>query len=383
MYSTLSTSTVPKDSAVAKACGEFTKSPVIVGGILAYSAYTVITGIQSLGQLKNIKYCFQLMEISFGLGVAMLLLMFAFIPPIIVTVGLWKMYNSQGNDGGDTVRGGIHGALVLSIGTIVMIFLTLVSETGDYLPLDVVMDELFLPLAFYVYSLVAIGSLCNFAVAVQETAMSSKAQTYGVRRAGFLVAVQLVLMLLTYLKVTDTLEILGLLSMLNQGSDDFMTDLAAIARPAALLCFSIGAFSFDTAMEQAAAVDRSSNAQAKASVAKDDWVCPTCSRRNASYVSSCACGTSKNSAEKARTITKQEAGLSWICPTCGRDNVFYISTCACGTPRPEALKAPEDPKAAEEPKASGNADGSFYCTECGNKCAAGAKFCRNCGTKLT
>lgn len=63
------------------------------------------------------------------------------------------------------------------------------------------------------------------------------------------------------------------------------------------------------------------------------WKCPRCKKINASYVGTCSCGVTKDSAPSISVPRKpsyiREDG-SWKCPKCSKVNASYVGTCSCG-----------------------------------------------------
>lgn len=61
----------------------------------------------------------------------------------------------------------------------------------------------------------------------------------------------------------------------------------------------------------------------------------------------------------------------WTCPACGQTNTGKFCT-KDGTPRPAGSAAAPAP-----------APGGLHCQKCGQAVAAGVKFCKNCGTRVS
>ncbi len=82
-------------------------------------------------------------------------------------------------------------------------------------------------------------------------------------------------------------------------------------------------------------VDSAPKPTTRRSVVRPDgtWQCPRCKKINASYVGTCSCGVTKDSAPTISIPRKpsyiREDG-SWKCPKCGKVNASYVGTCSCG-----------------------------------------------------
>ncbi len=335
-------------SATAKAIRQFTKSPLILCAIIAYTLYAGISAIQVIPSLDYLEYCFDLFEVSAFMGIAMIAALFMFIGPIIITVGLWQMYSSEGRQGAETTKAGINtyvGMFSCVLGGVLLTILT-IDGAMDYF--GEILEVLFMPLAYVVFNLVAVSSLRKFVDAVDTTAISKKAHTDGVTASGVLVCIYLVLTLVAYMDIQESLEDLGIsLSLLT--SEDSMSDIANIAHIAALVMFAIAAFVFCDAMNRAKATD---------------------------------------DAQRASMPAEPTPALTWKC-TCGHVNPGYAETCMCGTTKQAAAfqqmqtaaQPPVQPPVQTAEQATPAAD-HIFCSECGAKCPAQAKFCKNCGAKI-
>jgi len=330
-------------SAVTTACQKFVKSPLILCAIAAYTCYTAIAAIQGIGSLEYLDDCFQLFELSFLLGIGSIIALLMFIPPIIITYGLWSMYNSNGKFGADPVRSGINANIGMIIGFLSCYLLAILTAGGDLSgSFGEILEHLLFPLAYFCFSLVAVASLRDFADSVQSTACGGKAYTGGVSRSGTLMVIYLFLTLLIYMDVIDTIDVNSILSMISEMSDNSLYEIASISHIATFVLFCIATFIYCDTMNRAKAVDDSTPVAAPATTG---WKC-SCGRVNPDYCSTCVCGASKSTPGN-------------------RQNQF-----ASARPQPQTT---EPASAAKD---------YVFCTECGAKCSGQAKFCKACGNKL-
>ena len=180
-YSPASSST---PSIVSKTNYQFVKSPLVLFAISAYTIYTAIAVIQSIPNLEYLDDCFDILTVSPLLAVVVFCALILFIAPIIITVGLWNMYNSGGSNGASTVCSGIRTYVTLFITAFVCALLFVFIEYDALEYADDVLEESFLPIAYIIFSMIAISSMCNFALAVESTTVRRKANVDGVSRAG-------------------------------------------------------------------------------------------------------------------------------------------------------------------------------------------------------
>ncbi len=323
-------------SAASRATSQFTRSPLVLMAVIAYTCYSAITTIQMLPTLKHIRVCFSIFEISFFLGLAALTLFFFFIASIIITAGLWIMYSHEGKQGANIVNAGINTYLGLYITLIASVALALVF-VGGVVGLSMILSELLIPMGYIVFSLVTVAWLRKLVNAVNTSALLKIAHNEGVSTVGKLVMIYLALTLLAYLNVIDTVGSLGAFSVLSDLQLTSVSELASICHMAALLLFGISAFVFNNAMLRARFEDK---------------------RRQAEQPSA------------------PEVVHMWQC-SCGHVNPDYTTTCICGASKHQAVID----RAAAETQTAPAAD-HIFCSECGGKCPAQARFCINCGAKI-
>lgn len=335
----------------AIACRQFVKSPLILCAIIAYTVYAVIcaiVGIEAIGALDD---AFKLFEVSFLLGVAVVTALLMFIAPIVITCGLWKMYNSEGKLGADIVRAGINTYYGMSICLFTCALIGALSQKNS----DDSVGEVLLVVAYVSFSLVAIASLRNFADAVQSGSRGGSACTDDVFKSGILMAVYLVLTLIIFGDVIDGLGVLN----------SSLIELSVIARLVALLLFCISAFVYRETMNSAKAEDRKVSASAATG-----WRC-SCGRTNPDYCRTCVCGASKPVGS-----IKQEAPAATQ-PT-EQETEEKVSA-SDDTNQEASTEAQSMEQKVEQERTVRD---YIFCSECGEKCPGQAKFCRNCGSKI-
>ena len=333
-------------STVERAYGKFAKSPLIILAILVYTCYAAVAAIQSIPMLEYVEECFEIMEESFLLFTTMFSAIFLFVGPLVVTIGLWIMLASGGKKGADTVCGGIRTYVILSVTMLLSILLFYVVELDAMDYLEEILEESYLSLGIFVFNMIASAALCAFANATEYTARNGKPNMDGVAKAGVLILITCVLNLLVYLDVFESISYGSILSSLD-AEDEKLANIAQICHMAAYGLFGISALVYLGSMPQAGGenpVDR------------------------------------HKAAERPMVIT----GETWKC-TCGRVNPCHCNTCVCGASRPGNVLQPAPEIVSETPQTTAQAYSApdhIFCTKCGRKNAARAKFCGQCGNKL-
>lgn len=330
---------------VRKACNGFIRSPLILCAIIAYTIYAGISAVEGWKLLSNLDNTIRVMNVSFLMGFGMLLLQLLAFQPIIVTVGLWKMFTSGGNWGADTVRFGISAYVGGGIGSLSCILVGFIFESESMDILSILFEESFLPMAFMIFAMVAISSLRGFAESVEYTAQSGKACTDGVVKAGILIAIYLGLTLIITMNAAEAYAIASALQINSFGT------VSLVARLGSLLLFCISAFVFNNMIQLASAEDE----KAPVVVVAPTWQC-SCGQVNRDYVYTCVCGAQK------RDITTPNGRVNATTPP--------VAQPASGHPTSENAERPVIPVEY------------IFCSECGCKCQAQAKFCKACGSKL-
>ena len=61
------------------------------------------------------------------------------------------------------------------------------------------------------------------------------------------------------------------------------------------------------------------------------WQCPKCKKANANYVTTCTCGTPK----QTFLYTDRKDLEKWICVNCGTENTIHKVICTCGMKKSE------------------------------------------------
>lgn len=324
-------------AAVARAYAQFAKSPLIIFAILAYTCYTVVATIQGIPMLEYLDDCFDLLEYSFPYFMTMFSAICLFIAPIIITCGLWTMFASGGKNGGGAVRGGIVFYVFLSA-TMVVCALWFFFDENSYILdyMDEVLGELFFPVSFFIFNMVASATMCAFANAVEYTAYYGAPSADGVAKAGILILIACIVNLLAYSGVFESMDSSAILYSLDS-DDEAMAHVAQISHYVAYALFGITALIYSSTITQAAAEDRGQEQQ-----------------------------------EFMKTMAP--TGETWKC-SCGRVNAVYCSSCVCGATKPIHQSTHTNTRANP-------AAGYIFCDKCGTKNAARAKFCGTCGNKL-
>ena len=322
-------------SAASRATSQFVRSPLVLTAIIAYTCYAAINAVQSLYVFDVLDTCFILFDFSVFLGLAMMALLFLFIAPVIVTVGLWIMYSHDGKQGANIVNAGINTHLGLFIGGIAGIALALIS-VGGLVGLGMVVSQLFLPVAYIAFSLVAIAWQRKFAEAVYTSAILKTARNNGVSTAGTLMIIHVALTLLAYLNIFDTLGSMNEYFALSEIRLTSTSELANIAHIAALLLFGISAFVFNNAILRARVEDRKQEPpQAAASKVIHVWQC-SCGYVNPGETTTCICGASKDGSrtdhpQSDTTPQPNAASDDVVCPQCGTPSPADSTFCGhCG-----------------------------------------------------
>lgn len=352
---------------VSKACRDFVRSPLVVCAIIAYTVYAGISVITGLAALPDLSNTFQVMEFSFFLALGLLLMQLLAFQPIIVTVGLWQMFSSDGIWGADTVKSGISTFVGGISSSLCFLLAGIIFESESTEILSVLFDELLMPMIYFVFSMVAIFSLRGFAESVEYTAQSGKACTGGVVKVGTLIAIFLGLTLIMLVDIAEAIEESPFATIFSTLSDDSPVAISAVARLGSLLLFCISAFVFNHTIELASEEDKSATF-----TTTPTWQC-SCGRVNQDYVRTCICGAQKHAtiASNVRTnaaapVTQPIVTQTVIQPTAAQS----VGAPSAGQSTNENAKQPDTPTAY------------IFCSECGYKCLAQAKFCKSCGSKL-
>lgn len=336
-------------SAAARAFARFAQSPLNVFAILAYTCYTVIATIQSLPMLEYLDDCFDLIEYSFPYFLTMLSTLLLFVAPIIITCGLWSMYASGGKNGGGAVRGGIATYVTLSATIVVCALWVFFEENSyilEYMDMSEVLGELFFPVSFFIFNMVASATMCGFANAVEYTAYYGKPSVDGVAKAGILILIACFVNLLAYFGVFESVDSGAIIDSLDSG-DEAMANVAQISHYAAYLLFGFAALNYSSTVGQA---------------------------------------SSEDFAHEQRDFMKAmtPSGETWRC-SCGRVNAIYCSSCVCGaTKHSQTTRPATQPtyRSTHTTTQANPASDYIFCDKCGGKNAAKAKFCGTCGNKL-
>jgi len=364
----MSSNTSKKEPAkVSKACREFVRSPLVVCAIIAYTVYAGISVITGLAALPDLGDTFQVMEFSLVLALGLLLMQLLAFQPIIVTVGLWQMFSSDGIWGADTVKSGISTFVGGISSSLCFLLAGIIFESESTEILSVLFDELLIPMIYFVFSMVAIFSLRGFAESVEYTAQSGKACTGGVVKVGTLIAIFLGLTLIMLVDIAEAIEESLFASVLSPLTDDSLVTISTVARLGSLLLFCISAFVFNHTIELASETDKN-----VAVATAPTWQC-TCGRVNQDYVRTCICGATKHTATASNVRPNATAPATQpivtqpvIPPTTAR----FEGVPSAGQSTNENAKQSDTPTAY------------IFCSECGYKCLAQAKFCKSCGSKL-
>ena len=111
---------------------------------------------------------------------------------------------------------------------------------------------------------------------------------------------------------------------------------------------------------------------------KDSWVCPSCGKAGITTKFCPECGSKK-----------PEAPKGWTCPECGTINRGKFCT-ECGAKKPENTVSTWDCECGEKnitgkfcPNCGHSLVKTVKCPKCGATCKQGAKFCGECGEKLS
>ena len=339
----------------SKACVSFIQSPLVFFAILAYTIYATISAVEGVKALSYMDETFQMMKVSFLVGIGLLFLELLPFQPIIVTVGLWQMLNSGGKWGASTVRIGISTFVIGGLCSLGCLLVGLISELNSAEYVTDLLEELFLPIAFMIFAMIAISSLRGFAESVEYTALSGRACTDGVIKAGVLVATYLGFTLLFFKDVIETVKSGPFSPELRLGSEGVV---GTVARLGSLLLFCISAFVFDIM------ILRVRRKCANAVVADaPTWQC-ACGQVNRDYAYTCVCGAQKP------VITTQNAKTNATTP------VTQPVVGQLGTQPASGQFTNEKAEQSVTPTEH------IFCSECGCKCLAQSKYCKACGSKL-
>ena len=323
-------------SAVARAYARFSKSPLVLLAILAYTGYTIVVAVQCFPWLEYLDECVEAMKNDFPYAVADISAICIFAPMIIITCGLWTMCASDGKKGAGAVRGGIVINVILSVATVGSLLLICYDEDSyiiDYLDTGEILERVWLPVGIAVFNIVASAAMCGFANAVEYTASYGKPSADGVAKAGILILITCVWNSFIYFDVFESMDYSYVLSALDWDNEN-MTTVIQTCRMIAYVLFGFAALNYSSTVGQAGSEDFAQEQQEFIKTmppSGETWTC-SCGRVNAVYCSSCVCGATKPIHQSAHTNTRANPVTGRIiCPKCGRENSPKAKFCGgCG-----------------------------------------------------
>lgn len=250
--------TAPKG--VPSALGKFFHSPMVLLSIIAYTIYAGIFLIEFIPLLKYIDDCFALISVSIFLFVQVFSVILSFVPPLVISVGLWEMYSSEGQEGAAVIKGGISAYIALLVAIMLSAFMLIITSghsgvVSDYMIRSRVNSELILPLAYCIFGLFVASALRTFVGSVEYTAFSGEANTDGAVKAGTMVLIYVGISLISVFGVLDFLSISESVSDMFGDLDSTLSTISNLAHLLALGLFGILAFSYCKRMDRANQID--------------------------------------------------------------------------------------------------------------------------------
>ena len=339
-----SPASVEAPSAVSLANNSFLKSPLILFAVICYVVYTVVATYNTLPCLGNIDLIFKIISISFFMFLSTFCALFLFIGPVLIAVGLCKMYFSGGKKGASLLCAGIRVFMVLSCIMVASMLLFFIFERDALKQFSAFIDEAGLPLVFFIFGVVASLSMCEFAYAVQYTSVTGKPSTDGVAKAGILMVIYSAASLFCLFELIENLNVFQTSAHSILGNTDTSTiELANLFHIAAYVLFSIAALNYVNVISRAEEADLYQEKLAK------------------------------EAQEQAKEAEKQaqEAARQ------AREAEKQAQEAASQASAPPVQTAPVTPPVAQP----SSVQEYLFCTNCGKQCAATAKFCRYCGHK--